>query len=216
MDSTDRVNIGKRRTLDRVLIPAKKRLECRQPEDIAKKSGASFLTEENEILLHTLNQDVQISLPKYTFYPQLEEWHQLVTLHYLDRADGTAVSPQMISFGELKSGLIRGTKFDRDTERELQIFLKGKTPENIRKICRTLGAEFTDSNADLCAVFRFLPYYPVWLKIWLADDEFEASGKFYLSKSADHYLTTEDAVTVGEVLLSKLKKQEKELFIDDR
>ena len=32
------------------------------------------------------------------------------------------------------------------------------------------------------------------------------SGKFLLSKSADHYLTIEDAVTVGELLLSKLKE----------
>ena len=42
------------------------------------------------------------------------------------------------------------------------------------------------------------------LKVWLADEEFEASGKFYISKSADCYLTMEDAVTVGEILLSKL------------
>mgnify|MGYP002944452052 FL=1 len=98
----------------------------------------------------------------------------------------------------------------RDTERELQAFLKGKTPGRIRQICESLGAEFVDSNADLCAVFHFLPNYPAWLKIWFADEEFEASGKFYLSKSADHYLTIEDAVTVGEILLSKLKNTEKE------
>ena len=52
--------------------------------------------------------------------------------------------------------------------------------------------------------FDFLPYYPLWLKIWLADDEFEASGKMLLSKSADHYLTVEDAVTVGGILLEHL------------
>ncbi|MDY2660868.1 MAG: DUF3786 domain-containing protein, partial [[Ruminococcus] gnavus] len=57
--------------------------------------------------------------------------------------------------------------------------------------------------------------YPVWLKIWFADEEFEASGKLYLSRSADHYLSMEDAVTVGEVFLSKLKIQEKEHFKDD-
>ena len=47
--------------------------------------------------------------------------------------------------------------------------------------------------------------YSIWLKVWFADDEFEASGKLLVSKSADHYLTIEDAVTVGELLLSKLK-----------
>lgn len=51
---------------------------------------------------------------------------------------------------------------------------------------------------------------PVWLKIWFADEEFEVSGKFYPSRSADCYLTIEDAVTVGEILLSKLEGQEKE------
>lgn len=66
-----------------------------------------------------------------------------------------AVSSQLISFGELKSGLVRGTKFDRDTERRLQTFLKEKTPERIRQICELFGAEFADSNADLCAVFHF-------------------------------------------------------------
>lgn len=85
------------------------------------------------------------------------------------------------------------------------MFLKGKTLEHIRQICSALGAEFTDSNADLCAVFSFLPNYPVWLKIWLADEEFEASGKLYVGENADHYLSIEDAVTVGEILMSKLK-----------
>lgn len=55
------------------------------------------------------------------------------------------------------------------------------------------------------AVFHFLPNYSVWQKVWFADEEFEASGKIYISKSADCYLSMEDAVTVGEILLSKLK-----------
>ncbi|MDO5422485.1 MAG: DUF3786 domain-containing protein [Eubacteriales bacterium] len=190
-----------------MLIPAKERLKYRPPEDIAKKSGSLFCKENSVIALQSLNQEVRISLPEYNFYPRIEEWRQLVILHYLDMADGVEVSAQIIPFGELKSGLIRGTKFDHDTEKELRTFLKGKTPERIRQICGSLGAEFVDSNADLCAVFPFLPNYPVWLKIWFADEEFEASDKFYLSKSADHYLTIEDAVTVGEILLAKLKKE---------
>ena len=46
--------------------------------------------------------------------------------------------------------------------------------------------------------------YPLRLNIWLADEEFEASGKLLVSRSADHYLTIEDAVTVGDIFLSKL------------
>lgn len=200
------------RAFSEMLMSAIERVGHLQPEAIALKSGAVFHKKKAVIVLKSLNQEVRIKFPEYCFYPQIEDWHQLVILHYLDLADGSAVSSQIIPFGELKNGMIRGTKFDRDMEKELQRFLRGKTPECVRQICESLGADFIDSNSDLCAVFPFLPNYPVWLKIWLADEEFEASGKFYLSRSADHYLTIEDAVTVGDILLSKLKTQEKELF----
>lgn len=49
-----------------------------------------------------------------------------------------------------------------------------------------------------------MPNYPVWLKIWFADDEFPASGRLLLDASAEHYLSIEDAVTVGELLLKLL------------
>ena len=52
--------------------------------------------------------------------------------------------------------------------------------------------------------FPFLPNFPVTLKVWFADEEFDASARMLLDASADHYLTIEDAVTVGEILLEKL------------
>ena len=69
-----------------------------------------------------------------------------------------------------------------------------------------LGAEFIVTNADLCASFRIFPKYPIILKVWFADDEFPVSGKLFLQDNADHYLSVEDAVTAGEVLLKKLDK----------
>ena len=55
-------------------------------------------------------------------------------------------------------------------------------------------------------VFPVLPRYPVTLKIWFADEEFPVSGKIFLQDHADHYLSVEDAVTVGEILLQKLSE----------
>ena len=48
------------------------------------------------------------------------------------------------------------------------------------------------------------PRYPVWLKVWFADEEFPASGRLLLDESALHYLTIEDAVTVGSLILDQL------------
>ena len=193
------------RAFQQMLLPAKERVCLHSPEEIAEKSGVVFQKDRSCFELQSLNQTIQITFPDCTFQPQVQEWHQLVILHYLDLADGAAVSSEMIPFGALKDGLIRGTRFDRDMENALQRFLAGKTKEQLCKICRGLGAELIEERADLCAVFPFLPHYPLWLKIWLADEEFDASGKLLVSKSADHYLAIEDAVTVGEILLERLK-----------
>lgn len=186
-------------------LSAVERLRNHQAEEIAKKSGTVFHKEKSCLEIQSLNERLEISLPEYHFRPEIAEWHQLVLLHYLDLADGAEVSSEQVSFGGLKDGLIRGTKFDQYVENELQVFLNGKTPERLLKIFKSLGAEIMEDKSDLCAKFPFLPNYPVWLKIWFADEEFDASGKMLLSKSADHYLTIEDAVTVGDILLSRLR-----------
>lgn len=46
--------------------------------------------------------------------------------------------------------------------------------------------------------------YPVWLKVWFADEEFPASGRLLVDESAPSYLTIEDAVTVGALILDEL------------
>ena len=46
--------------------------------------------------------------------------------------------------------------------------------------------------------------YPVLLQIWFADEEFAPSGRLLLDSCASHYLTMEDAVMVGELLLKLL------------
>ena len=154
MDSFFKDTLPHNRAFSEMLRPAKEQVKRLSPDSIAQRSGAVFHKSDGVLELQSLNQTVRIAVPEYTFSPRLEEWHQLVILHYLALADGTAVSDQIITFGGLKDGLIRGTKFDHDMEKGLQRFLNGKTPDGIRKICRALGAEFADSNADLCAVFR--------------------------------------------------------------
>lgn len=198
-------NFQNNRAFYEMRMSAVERLQNHKPEEIAHKSGAVFHSENALLTIRSLNQTIEISVPEYVFKPQVEEWHQLVILHYLELADGTETSPEQVSFGGLKDGLIRGTKFDRYMEKELQAFLTGKKPAQLFEICKSLGAEIAEDKSDLCAVFPFLPRYPVWLKIWFADEEFDASGKVLLSKSADHYLTIEDAVAVGEIILSRLK-----------
>lgn len=195
------------RMFEEMLFSARQRLADKDVAQVAANSGAVFDAQESVLRLRSLNEEIDIRIPDYTFVQKTEEWQQLVILHYLDLADGVEASNELITFGNLKDGLIRGTKFDHTMVQGLEKFLRGKIEKEICTICEELGGKPVKSNADICMKFDFLPNYPLWLKIWLADEEFEASGKLLLSKSADHYLTVEDAVTVGEIFLTRLNRQ---------
>ena len=194
------------RAYQEMLQVAVKRLKGRPIEIIAAKSGTTFHCQRGSLEVPSFHEKIEIQLPDFTASPATEEWHHLLLLHYLDLADGAEETGHLITFGNLKDGLIRGTKFDHTADKELEKILKDKTPEKVEKACKRLGAEFIETNADLCASFRIFPKYPIILKVWFADDEFPASGKLFLQDNADHYLSVEDAVTAGEVLLKKLDK----------
>ena len=57
-----------------------------------------------------------------------------------------------------------------------------------------------------------LLHYLVTLNIWFADEEFKVSGKMLVDKSADHYLTMEDSVMVGEFMLRCISERYKQLY----
>ena len=189
-----------------MLKPAKERLYGRTAEELAANTQMEFDKEKSEFRLFSLGQDIRISYPEFNITPEIDEWHHLVILHYMDMADGAGLTSQLIKFGELSSGFVRGGGFDRQCEFTVSKKLANKPIEKVRKACEESGAEIVPTNADLCAVFSFLPLYPVTLKIWFTDeeDEIEGTGRMFLDGSADHYLSVEDAVTVGTLILEML------------
>ncbi len=197
-----------------MLAAAKKRLAGRSPVEIAEKANVTFDAEHQTFQLISLGEEIIIHYPSYDIEQTLDEWHHLVILHYLDMADGTPLGQRIISFGELRDGLVRGGGFDRTCEQTMARYFAKKPLENLQAVCTVLGAPMQDSNADLYAVLPFLPQYPVTWKLWLAEeeDEIDGSGRLFLNSSADHYLSIEDAVTVGSLILDRLQRQYEEMF----
>lgn len=189
-----------------MLRPAKERLVNRNPADLAAATQIEYQDETSEFRLCSLGREITVHYPEYHVTPELNEWHCLLLLHYMDMADGTPLDTSQVTFGALKNGMVRGGGFDRQCEDTIRNIIGKKDPQEIQKACRELGADIIPYNADLCAVFPFFPRYPVTLNIWFADEEFEASGRMLLNASADHYLSVEDAVTVGSLILEELVK----------
>lgn len=195
------------RAFNEMLKSAKKRLEQRPPDDLARKSGAVFEPETAVFTIPSLGRTYTFTYPEFECKGTIDEWFYLVLLHYMDLADGTPVSDAFVPFADQKEGLIRGTKFDHTAAQALRAFLTGKRPEQVETTLKAMSAAFVPSNADLCAILPFLPYYPIAMKIWFGDEEFPPEGKLMLNKSASHYLTIEDAVVAGEFVLRKLENQ---------
>lgn len=181
---------------------AQERLLRHVPEEISEKAGVRY--ENGVFWVRTLGRRVEIQWPAGKITPPVSKWHTLTLLHYLDLADGTPLTGRTITFSQYKDGLVRGGGLDRNAELIVRRDLGGLPPEELTRRCENLGAELLPSNADFCARFDFAPRYPVWLKVWFADEEFPASGRLLVDESAPSYLTIEDAVTVGALILDEL------------
>lgn len=181
-------------------------LKKRDPAEIACKANVNF--DGRAFHFTSLGQSVTVTYPSYKIIQELHRWHHLIILHYLNLADGTPVTGEMIGFGQYKSGMVRGGDFDRRAE---PVF-RGMEPETLKKRCMDLGGIEKSTKADLCMELPFLPNYPVTMHFWQADEDFPASGRLTVDSSAPHYLTIEDAVTVGELILEKLKEKNKHGF----
>lgn len=187
-----------------MLRAALERFNSRMPEQISH--NAAVLFDGSAFHVTSFGQQFTVAYPSYSVTPQQDQWHTLTLLHYLAMADGAPVSETQITFSQYKDGMIRGGGFDRTAERAIAQTIGRYTPEDLTSRCRALGAEILPGNADFSAKFMAFPNYPIWLKLWFADDEFPPSGRLFVSASAEHYLSIEDAVAVGELLLKKLSE----------
>lgn len=177
-------------------------LNARSPEEISRCANVAF--DGAAFKFQSLGQEISAAYPGYQITPPLHHWHILTILHYLSSADGTPLSGRLISFSQYQHGMVRGGGFDANAERIIRDTL-GLLPkeELLRRIDR-LGGEYIADNADLFVKFPYLPNYPVYLRLWYPDDEFPASGRMLVDSSAEHYLSIEDAVTIGELILGRL------------
>ena len=185
---------------------ALQRLCGKAPEEIGRNTGIRFSPETSEFCLSSLGKSITVKYPEYSMAKTVNEWHQLVILHYMDMADRSSLTGKLIRFGELPGGMVRGGGFDRLCEQTVSRDLGNWPEKKLGAVCRSLGGRIFSSNADFAAEFSFLPFYPVTLKIWFADEEMAGSGRMFLDSSAGHFLSVEDAVTVGTLLLEEIQK----------
>ena len=186
---------------------AAEQMRGRDPFEVARLAGAEYDEGEGAFILSVMGEDTKVCFPSLDIEREMDQWLELSALHYLCNADGAPVLHREMKFADMSGGLARGTKFDQLCEKEMSRVLSDKSEEELSRVFLTLGT-LTYSNADLCTVIPVLPRFPVTVKLWFADpeDDMPASVRMMVDGSADHYLSVEDAVTVGTFLMGEIKR----------
>ncbi|MBN1659091.1 MAG: DUF3786 domain-containing protein [Anaerolineae bacterium] len=126
----------------------------------------------------------------------------LILLHYLLTADGSPMADNWVAFRSLPGGLGYEAAFHgRASGRIERTF--GSDRHAFEQAAKAIGGEpLTFGDAS----FAFRPLPRLWMAtvLYLADDEFPASGNVLFDGSASHYLPTEDLAVLGGLLASRL------------
>jgi len=185
---------------------AAEKFRQQDPAEMAEKAGAVWHPDSRTIDIVSLGDTLTVSWPDGLMKPDRSMWHHLVVLHYLIQADGTDMSGETVSFKDLTDGLVRGHGFDFSSQSDMKRMFLGKADDQIRRALLEAGGLEVPSKADFGVKFDFLPRYPLYINVWFADEEFPAQGKMLADSSAPHYLTLEDSVAAGEILLDRISR----------
>ncbi len=197
------------RAYDTMAAAAITALQQKDCAAIAENADVDYDSTTQTLEVASLGRTFRVTLPDYAFDSIFGNWHGLVLLHYLDMADNTPLTGTWIPFEAMEGGMVRGAKFEQTVDTRLGKWLTQVGEKAAKQACLVLGGtEAPKGNADWCVLLPFLPRYPILLKLWFADEEFDASAKMLFDASASHYLTVEDAVTLGEVVMDLLEGQQ--------
>ena len=182
---------------------ALERLQKHMPEDIAERCNLIYEKNRQCFRFSGLFGDILIQYPSFKISPTPDFWYEIVLLHYLDFCDGSAGGEQYLPLAVFKDGTVRGSDFDRKCM--IADFCRGVEEKTVKEACFALGGKETEGKGDLNVIFPVLPKYRLLLRIWFEDDELPPSGVLLFREGADHYLSMEDSVVIGEWLMTSLR-----------
>jgi len=174
----------------------------------AEKSGAVYEqgSEEEQILLSFFSEPYTLRFPQIEFSSPGKKTVSLVTralvLHYLLKADGSALTGEWVAYKDLPGGLLYASVFARRvTDPLIERF--GSSAQLFREVAvrfRGESAEVGDASVKLLA----LPRVPMQYVLWEGDEEFPASAQLLFDSSVIHYLPLEDIVVLGQITTGRL------------
>jgi Domain of unknown function (DUF3786)/Putative Fe-S cluster len=132
-------------------------------------------------------------------------WIKILLLHYIRTRGSGELTGRWSSFGELKSGMVKASSFERDCEEPLREMFD-KDFGKVEKTLLRMGAERRgDFPTPSAWYIRLLPRIPVVVLYWPAEEEFPSKVKILLDSSADRFLDAESMIFLVEGLVRNIE-----------
>lgn len=133
-------------------------------------------------------------------------WIKILLLHYVRTSGKERLAGRWVSFGELKSGMVKATSFRRECEDPLRE-LFDRDAEKAAGALLGMGAERRDDFPTPSAWRLFLlPKLPVVILYWPQEDEFPSKASILFDATADKFLDVESLTFLLEGLVKNMER----------
>ena len=194
--------------LDDAYIKAVESMMRVDPRTAASASGVEY--EEDKFIIPLFNRTYTVKFPRGETAEigadvQVPKMLEVLLMHYLTHADGTAVSGMWISYRQLPGAKLFEQKFINLVSRPMLEFF-GSNIDGFCELASALGGQPMDSTSDAAFWFKALPKLPIACIFNIGEEEIPTSINVLFDESAPHYLPTEDLTILGGIMNSFMKK----------
>ncbi len=148
----------------------------------------------------TISHDGQIATKDH-----MTPWIKILLLHYIRTRGRGELTGKWASFGELKSGMVKASSFERDCEEPLREMFD-RDFSKVEKTLLRMGAERRGDFPTRSAWYmRLLPRIPVVVLYWPEEEEFPSKVKILFDSSADRFLDAESMIFLVEGLVRNIE-----------
>jgi hypothetical protein len=180
--------------------------------DIAEGIGADL--KDNALVIKCMGREFNISPDgEITTRGHMTPWIKILLLHYIRTAGKGELSGKWISYGEMKSGMVKASSFQRECEEPLKEILDNTLDKAVLALQR-LGAKMCGGFPTQNAFHLYLlPKIPVVILYWPKEEEFESKVKIIFDSTADRFLDAESVIFLVEGLVKNIEAQ---IYLDKK
>jgi hypothetical protein len=177
----------------------------KDPGRAAEKARAEMLG--RSLIIPHLGRSIVLNVDthKFTIKETGEEapiWLAILTIHYINNADGRHPTGKLKSFREFKDGQFYEPAFNRRTK-DILIEVFGDNPAAMITAGEKLKGRILQTG-DAAVEVPYFPCLPITCIVWRGDEEFPAEASVLFDETADLFFSAEDMAVAGQMAVLEL------------